>query len=92
MEVRMICVTVEIVPGGWEQARSVIGSLRISNESDLAPISNYRVDVIEAANHLTGSPARVGGCRVEDHDRRQSVWALLERAAAAARIADLADM
>lgn len=88
----MICVTVEILPGGFEPASRVIGLLRISNESDLAPVSNYRVDVIEAANHLTGSPARIGGCRIEDHDRHQSVWALIERAAAAARIADLADI
>jgi hypothetical protein len=88
----MLCVTVEIVPGGFEPDRRVIGSLRISNVSDLAPVSNYRVDVLEAANHLTGSPARIGGCRVEGHDRLQSVWALIERAAAAALTADLVDM
>jgi len=87
----MLCVTVEIVPGGFEPARRVIGSLRISNVSDLAPLSNYCVDVLEAANHLTGSPARVGGCRVEGHDRLQSVWALIERAAAAAQAADLVE-
>jgi hypothetical protein len=79
----MPCVTVEIVPGGFEPARRVIGSLRISN---------YCVDFLEAANHLTGRPARVGGCRVEGHDRLQSVWALVERAAAAAQAADLVDM
>jgi hypothetical protein len=88
----MLCVTVEIVPGGFEPARRVIGSLRISNESDLAPVSNYRVDVLEAANYLTGSPARTGGCRIEDHDRRQSVWALIERAAAAVQAADLVEL
>jgi hypothetical protein len=88
----MLCVTVEIIPGGFEPARRVIGSLRISNVSDLAPVSNYSVDVVEAANHLTGRPARVGCCRVEDHDRHQSVWALIERAAAAAQAADLVDV
>jgi hypothetical protein len=88
----MICVTVDIVPGGFEPARRTIGSLLISNVSDLAPVSNYRVDVLEAANHLTGSPARTGRCHIENHDRHQSVWALIERAAAVAPTADLVDM
>ncbi|MHC2462423.1 hypothetical protein ACVIHD_001435 [Bradyrhizobium embrapense] len=84
----MLRVTVEIVPGGFEPARRVIASLQISNLSDLQPLSDYQVDVAETANHLAGSPARAGSCRVENHDRHQSVWALIERAAAAARTAD----
>lgn len=84
----MLRVTVEIVPGGFEPGRRVVDSLRISNVSDLASISSYEIDVAEAANHLTGMPARVGTCRVEGHDRHQSVWALVERAAAAARTAE----
>jgi hypothetical protein len=92
MEVHMLYVTVEIFPGGYEPARRVIGSLRISNVSDLADVSSYRVDFFETANHLTGSPARTGECSVEGHDRLQSVWALIERAAVAVRTADLADL
>ena len=55
----MICVTVEIVPGGFEPARRTIGSLRISNVSDLAPISSYEVVVLEAMNPLCGTPSRI---------------------------------
>jgi hypothetical protein len=88
----MIVVTVTIVPGGFEPRRRDIGSLRISNISNLARVSDYAVDVVEAANHLAGSPARIGECRVERHDREQSVWALVERAAAAAQAADLVEL
>lgn len=44
----MLCVTVEIVAGGFEPARRIIGSLRISNVSDLSPVANYWVDIIDA--------------------------------------------
>jgi hypothetical protein len=88
----MIIVTVELRPGGFAPLRRDIGTLRISNLSDLAPISDYSVDVIEAANTLAGTPARIGECRVERHDRAQTVWALVERAAAAAQAADLVEL
>jgi hypothetical protein len=41
--------------------------------------------------HSRGTPARIGECRVERHDRAQTAWALIERAAAAAQAADLVD-
>jgi hypothetical protein len=88
----MIIVTVTIVPGGLAPLRRDIGTLRISNTSDLSSISDYEVDILEAANPSTGSRARIGGCVVERHDRVQSVWALIERAAAAAQAADLVEM
>jgi hypothetical protein len=88
----MIVVTVTIVPGGYEPRRRDIGTLRIGNVSDLAPISDYTVDVIEAANPLAGTPARIGECRIERHYRAQTVWALVERAAAAVQTADLVEL
>ena len=87
----MIVVTVTLVPGGYQPYRRDIGMLRISNVSDLGRISDCEVDVLEAANYLAGSRARIGGCVVEQHDRMQSVWALVERAAAAALTADFVD-
>jgi hypothetical protein len=87
----MIVVTVTIIPGGFVPGRRDIGTLRISNLSDLAPISDYSVDVIEGANPLAGTRARIGECRVERHDRAQTVWALVERAAAAAQCSDLVE-
>jgi hypothetical protein len=35
---------------------------------------------MEAANKLTGDPARNAECMVLAHDRKQSVWALLGKA------------
>jgi hypothetical protein len=88
----MIVVNVTLVPGGYEPRRRDIGMLRISNASDLAKISDYHVVVMEAANPLTGSQAKIGDCIVERHNRVQTVWALVERAAAAAQNADLLDL
>jgi hypothetical protein len=87
----MLIVTVTLVPGGFAPLRRDLGILRISNLTDLAPISDYRVDVVEASNPLTEMPGRIGSCRIEDHDRHQSVWVLVERAAAAAQNADLVE-
>jgi hypothetical protein len=84
----MVIITIDLVPGGFKSRRRTIASMRIANVSDLADISDYEVDVLEAANPLAATGPRNGSCRVEGHDRRQSVWALLARAAAAAKDAE----
>ena len=76
----MLRLTIELVPGGFEPLRRTIASMRISNMSDLADCSDYRVETMEAANALTGDPARNAECMVLAHDRKQSVWALLAKA------------
>ena len=53
----MLCVTVEIGPGGFEPGRRVVGSLRVPKVSASASISSCEIDLAEAANHLTGMPA-----------------------------------
>jgi hypothetical protein len=68
--------------------RRTIGTLRIANISDLAEISDYAVDVLEAANPLAGTKPRNASCSVEGHDRRQSIWALIAKAAEAAMKAE----
>jgi hypothetical protein len=88
----MLKVTVELVPSGFEPMRRSIALMHISNESDLADLSNYRVQATEAANPLTGDPPRVAECTVVNHDRRQSVWALVEAAVAELRKADWVDL
>ena len=88
----MLLVTVTLVPGGLASRRRDIGTLQISNLTDLAGISDYSVDIVEAANPLTGTPSRVGGCRIDAHDRAQTVWALVERAAVAAQKADVVEL
>jgi hypothetical protein len=73
-------MTIELVPGGFEPLRRIIASMRISNVSDLADCSDYRVEVEQAANPLTGDPASRLECMVLSHDRNQRVWALLAKA------------
>ncbi|MBR0695335.1 hypothetical protein [Bradyrhizobium lablabi] len=78
----MLNVTIELLPGGDTDRRLTIASMRIANISYLADLSDYRVDALEAANPLTGTSSRNGDCIVLAHERRQSVWKLLERACA----------
>jgi hypothetical protein len=77
----LLVITIDLVPGGYESYRRTIGSMRIANVSNLADVSDYAVAVMEGANPLTGLPARTASCKVVGHDRRQSVWALLAKAA-----------
>jgi hypothetical protein len=76
----MLLITVELVPGGFTPMRRRIASMRISNLSDLAPISDYRIEVTETRNSLTVTPPRKGACIVRGHDPAQSVWALVAKA------------
>jgi hypothetical protein len=55
--------------------------MHISNISDLARRSDYRVDSAEAGNPVLGTKARVCTVYVRNHDRRQSVWSLIALAA-----------
>jgi hypothetical protein len=88
----MLVVTIDILPGGYASHRHTIASLRIGNVSDLADISDYRVEAMEAANPLSGQPARSGTCTITGHDRRQSVWALIAKAADVIRHAEFDEL
>ena len=76
----MLVVDIQLIPGGFEPMKRTIGTLRIENISDLSDISNYRIIAMEAANPLTSEPARIAECRLESHDRRQSVWKIVRAA------------
>jgi hypothetical protein len=78
----MLRVIIELVPGGHRELRRTIASMNIGNQSDLADISDYKIDAMESANRLTATPPRYATCTVIAHDRRQSVWALIAKAAA----------
>lgn len=76
----MLVVTVDLAPGGDESRRRTIATISISNESDLADVSNYLVTAMEAASPLTGECAGIAQAKVLSHARKQRVWALLQRA------------
>ncbi len=76
----MLRITVEIVPGGvgkpLELAQAVLG-----NMSDLADRSDYRIAAREGDNLLAGRPAWESNGHIFAHNRNQTVWRLVERAA-----------
>ncbi|MCK9917339.1 hypothetical protein MXD81_50190 [Microbacteriaceae bacterium K1510] len=75
-------IKIELWPGGEEQYKTVIARAGIGNMSALADMSDYEVVASESANPLAGTPAWKGRGLVHQHDRRQSVWALVAKAAA----------
>jgi hypothetical protein len=78
----MLRVTVELVPGGDERYVQTLAVMTIANISNLADISDYDVRALEGANSVAGAPARQWRGTVRHHDRRQSVWNLVAKAAA----------
>ena len=88
----MLRVIVELVPGGYAPLRRTIASMSIGNISDLADVSDYKIQATEAANPLTATPPRSATCVVSRHDRRQSVWALIAKAAEEITRADFVDL
>lgn len=77
----MLDVTVDLVPGGFESHRRTIATMKIANISDLAETSNYRVEATEGRNDLANLPSRRVSFIIERHDRAQSVWDLITKAA-----------
>jgi hypothetical protein len=88
----LLIITIDLVPGGYESYRHTIGSMRIANISNLADTSDYSVEVMEAANHLTGAKPRNAACTLRAHDRRQSVFALLAKACEEIMKADFVEL
>jgi hypothetical protein len=76
----MLVITVDLVPGGYAPMRRNIAEMSISNISDLAEISDYRVEANEVSNPLADTPPRTVRCLIRGHARAQSVWALLAKA------------
>jgi hypothetical protein len=83
----MLRIIVEPVPGGDDRRRREIARAHIGNVSDLADLSDYAVWAREGENPIANSPAWEGRGSIEGRDRRQTVWRLIERAAAVAAAA-----
>ena len=84
----MLRISIELLPGGDASRRRSLGTMTIVNVTDPTDVSGYEIAASEAANHLNGSPAWTAEAQVRDHDRRQSVWRLIEVAASAIDAAD----
>jgi hypothetical protein len=78
----MLRVRIEIDPGGAGGRRRKLASAEVSNVADLADLSSYRVFAREGANPLAGAEAWEAMGYINGHNRRQSVWALVEKVAA----------
>ena len=78
----MLRIIIELVPAGREHAKFELARAELGNVSDLAALSNYVIRAGEGANPLTATPAWQRTGRIEKHRRNQSVWKLVERAAA----------
>lgn len=76
----MIFVTVYLLPGGSEELRRGIAAMSITNLSNLAARSDYRVRLFEAANPIAMTAERSSVVLIHDHDRCESVWSLIEKA------------
>ena len=78
----MLVIKVELWPGGYEGMKRTLAKADIGNMSSLADVSDYQIAASEGANPIAGSPAWKGRGLLHQHDRRQSVWALVAKAAA----------
>lgn len=76
----MLRIIVELVPGGVGRARE-IARAELGNVSDLADRSDYVIIAREGHNDVAGTPPWEARGRIFSHDRRSTVWKLVEAAA-----------
>ena len=77
----MLRILVQLVPGGDEELLRELARAELGNISNLARMSDYAVVANESENRLAAMPAWSRRGLITRHDRRQSVWKLVERAA-----------
>jgi hypothetical protein len=78
----MLRIIVELVPGGYEPAKRELARAELGNISKLAFVSDYQILADEGPNPLTTTSAWQRTGTIKKHPRNQSVWRLVERAAA----------
>lgn len=77
----MLRISVQLVPNGDEGRTCELARADVGNISSLADVSDYLIYAYEGSNHLAGAAPWIEHGVIEGHDRRQSVWRLVERAA-----------
>ena len=80
----MIRIIVQLVPGGDERRARELGRAELGNLSLPGPgiISSFSIAASEGSNPLAGTGPWECRGTIENHDRRESVWKIVERAAA----------
>jgi hypothetical protein len=78
----MLRVTIELIPGGDENRRRELARMHIANLSNLAVMSDYTIYANEGVNPHARTVAWEIRGMISRHDREQSVWALVAKAAA----------
>jgi hypothetical protein len=71
-------LTVEVKLNG-----RLVGYAKLVNQSNLADVSDYSLLWTETGDASLGIATEEGRLRIERHNRRQTVWALVAKAAAA---------
>ena len=78
----MLRIIVEIVPPAASRPKREVARAELSNVTDTGNVSDYSIEVEEGANGVTWAKAWEARGMICGHDREQSVWALVAKAAA----------
>jgi len=77
----MLVVRVELWPGGNYRKSRTISTMIVGNISQLAEISDYDIRMHEGAVDHLDIPEREEHFELKGHRRKQSVWAIIAKAA-----------
>jgi hypothetical protein len=78
----MLRVIVELVPGGREAHKREIASMTLANVTAQAGLDDYAIHAAEGVNAVAQREAWETRGLIAGHDRQQTVWALIAKAAA----------
>lgn len=78
----MLRIRVELVPGGREHLKHEVARAELGNLSHLAARSDYSISASEGPNPTACTEAWASRGNILGHDREQTVWRLVEKAAA----------
>ena len=77
----MLRIRVELVPAGDESRKRELACAILGNVTNLDPVSDYQIRAREGDNPVAGTKEWDSRGMIAGHDRRSTVWALVERAA-----------
>lgn len=80
----MLRLTVELVPGGREAHKRVLATMTLANVTDTLTswLDDYAIHAAEDVNPVAQRERWESCGLIAGHDRNQTVWALIAKAAA----------